>query len=388
MNNYEEILERHGNGSMKWERAYIKKRFEVDSDDIYPLFIADMDYRMDEAIHKEMQHLLENVDFGYFHVQKDYYDSILTWFAHVHHVTLKPEWILPSVGTITSLHIACECFVKGKGIATFTPVYGSFAGCMNLGTGLYLPLELGKDGQYQLPFEQLEEHMKQGDLSALLLCSPHNPGGRVWTREELYQLVCLCKTYGVYLFADEIHSDLTIQGAFVSLMEFAEDYDRILVSTSANKTFNISGLCASYLLCANPDMLNEIRSYMDHLHLSANRFGIEMTRIAYTLGEPRLAELKQQIKANFAIVKEALNGQDVSIMEPQAGYLLWVRLNKLKECEVDQFVIDLAKNTHVLLERGSRFLDHYENFVRINVATSPSLLKEAMKRFAAYYQTR
>lgn len=388
MNNYEEILERHGNGSMKWERAYIKKRFEVDSDDIYPLFIADMDYRMDEAIHKEMQRLLENVDFGYFHVQKEYYDSILTWFAHVHHVTLKPEWIHPSVGTITSLHIACECFVKGKGIASFTPVYGSFAGCMNLGTPLYLPLHLDETGQYQIPFDQLEEQMKLGNLAALLLCSPHNPGGRVWTRAELQQLVCLCKRYDVYLFADEIHSDLTIQGEFVSLMEFAEDYDRILVSTSANKTFNISGLCASYLLCANETMLNEIRSYMDHLHLSANRFGIEMTRIAYTLGEPRLAELKQQIQINFAIVKEALKEQDVTIMEPQAGYLLWVRLNQLKESEVDQFVIDLAKETHVLLERGSRFLDHYENFVRINVATSPTLLKEAMKRFAAYYQSR
>lgn len=387
MNNYDTVLERHDNGSMKWERAYIKKRFGIDSDEIFPLFIADMDYRMDERIHQEMMHLLKNCDFGYFHVQPSYYDAIRKWYANVHHIQLQPSWILPSIGTISALHIACECFVKGQGIASFTPVYGSFAGCMDLGKRIYLPLQLDEQGQYQIPFDALETCMKQKELGALLLCSPHNPGGRIWAKAELSTLVQLCKTYGIYLFVDEIHSDLILDGIFTSMMEFSEVYDRILVSTSANKTFNISGLCASYLLCANEMMRHTIKDFMNHLHLSANRFGIEMTRIAYTFGEGRRQELIANIKTNIGIVKAMLQGQDLSIMEPQAGYLMWIRLNKLKQSDVDAFVLALAKETHVLLERGSRFLDNYDNFIRINVATSTTLLQEAMKRFVSYYQT-
>lgn len=388
MNNYQEILDRHGNGSMKWERAYIKKRFEIDSDDIYPMFIADMDYRMDETIHKKMLTLLKDCDFGYFHVQLSYFEAIVAWYQDVHHTKIKPEWIVPSVGTITTLHFACDCFVKGKGIATFTPIYGSFAGCLKMGTPIYLPLSVDEHGLYQIDFETLETEMKNGHIQALLLCSPHNPGGRVWTKAELKQIVTISKKYGVYLFADEIHSDFTLQGEFTSLIEFADEYDRILVSSSPNKTFNISGLCGSYLVCANEKMRQVITAYMDHLHLGPNRFAIEMTQIVYTYGKERLFELKQIIQNNIDIVKDALKDEDVTIMDVQAGYLMWIKLNKIKAEDVDQFVIDLAKATHVLIERGSRFIDHYDNYIRLNVATSPKIVIEAMKRFKEYYHAR
>lgn len=383
-NDYETILNRKGNGSMKWERAYIKKRFKVDSEDVYPLFIADMDFKMDKAIYSEFQEIVKEPDFGYFHIQDSFYESILEWHQKVHGLTIHKEWILPSIGTITSLHMASDLLVRGKGMLAMTPVYGSFKSCLEIGKPCYLPL-LEKASRFFIDYEGLETKLKTDDIKAILFCNPHNPGGRLWSYEELKRLVLLCKKYDVLLLSDEIHSDLLLTGErFVSVMEFCDLYDGIITATSPNKTFNISGLSGSYLLCVNASIREQIEAYMQRLHLSSNRIAIEMMEICYRNGYQRLQELKAIIQQHMQMVKQMLQDLDVDIMEPEAGYLVWIKLPKIEN--VDDFVLALAKQTHVLVETGSRFIQNYEQHIRINVATSTTLLQKALTLFHDFYK--
>lgn len=382
---FEHLLDRRGNGSMKWERAYLTRRFGIDTDeDIYPLFIADMDYQMDSMIYAKLQEQLQQPDFGYFHIQEGYYDSIIEWQKKVHQLDLKREWILASIGTITSLNIACDLYARDAGILMMTPVYGSFQKCAVVGHCTTLPLLL-KEQRYRIDFEGMRSILAQGKIKALLFCNPHNPSGRMWTYAELEQLVLLCKEFDVMILSDEIHSDLKVSdAAFVSLFQFCDQYDRILVSTSGNKTFNLSGLTTSYLLSKNTQLLQEYQNYLDHLHLSCNRIGVMMSELSYRYGYDWYQGLLAAIKSNIALVEERLSVTDIQMMKPESGYLIWLYLPTIQD--TDHFVEALAQQTHVLIESGSRFVEGYEGWVRINTATTQTLLAEAMKRFVKFYQ--
>ena len=384
---FEQLLERRGNGSMKWERSYIKKRFGIDrDDDIYPLFIADMDYCMDEEIYQKMKDWLTQPDFGYFHIQESYYESIIQWQKKVHHMDVNRTDIIASLGTVTSMNIACDIYAQEKGIAMLTPVYGSFAKCAGVGTCVMIPLALVA-GRYELDLQAIEQAFITENVKVLLFCNPHNPSGRVWSRDELEAIVELCRAYHVVLLSDEIHSDLNLgEQPFVSLLEISREEDWIMVSTSPNKTFNLSGLTTSYILCKNQQMREAFQAYLDRLHLSCNRMGIMMSELVYRYGYTWLQQLTKQIQSNIRIVEVAMQQLPVQVMKPESGYLVWIYLPEIKD--IDAFILALAKQTHVLIESGSRFVDHYDSWIRINVATSASLLQEAMNRLVAFYQKR
>lgn len=381
---FENILKRQGNGSMKWEKAYIEKRFKIAEDnDIYPLFIADMDYPMATCIHDQLVELMQEPDFGYFHIQEGFYNSIIAWQKKVHHLDIKKEWILPSLGTVTSLNIACDIYAKDEDILILTPVYGAFKKCAGVGNCVTLPL-LMKEHEYEIDFKGMRNIFEERNIKVLIFCNPHNPSGRIWRHAELLELVLLCKEYNVMILSDEIHSDLLVSDKpFTSLFSFSDAYENILISTSPNKTFNLSGLSTSYVISKNEGILKAIQAYFDRLHLSCNRMGVMMIENAYTNGYEWYLELIEQIKGNIEIVCSSLSNTTMEVMRPDSGYLVWIKCPKVKD--VDQFVYDLAKDTHVLIESGSRFIENYEGWIRMNVATSSTLLKEAMKRFVKFY---
>lgn len=382
---FNKIMDRRHNGSMKWEAPYIKKRFQIDIDDhteIFPMFIADMDFIMDEKIRNEMMKLYENPDFGYFHVQVSFYESIVNWYRDIHHIDIKKEWIVESVGTIASMHLACDMVARNKGVVYMTPVYGPFANCAKIGKGYKLPL-LYQKGRYDIDFEGLERLLKNEEICVLLMCNPHNPGGRAWTRDELKHIVELCKEYHVTILSDEIHADVKINDSFVSLIEFSDLYDQMIVSSSPNKTFNISGLSTSFILCASQELRQRYIDYMGRLHIGVNRLGIDMIEIVYTYGNEWYQELVKVIQYNVEQVMNCLKITDIEVMKPDGGFLIWMKLPKVKD--VDRFILDLAKETHVLLETGARFVDDYEGWIRVNVGTSPRLVQEAMERFVEFY---
>lgn len=380
------MLERRYNGSMKWEASYINQRFQThftDEDKFYPLFIADMDFTMDQGIKDKLMEFVGAGDFGYFHVQDSFYTSIIKWHEDIHHTHIQKEWITPSIGTITSLHLLSDLFSKDKNILILTPVYGPFYSCAQLGKAHTMPLTY-IDHEYVIDFEKLEKTFQKKHIHTLLFCNPHNPGGKAWSYDELNQLVGLCKKYNVMILSDEIHSDILISSKpFVSLVCFFDQYDRIFVSTSPNKTFNISGLSTSYTICSNEDLNQQFNNYLSSLHIGAQRLGIYMIEIVYNEGRKWYQGLLEYLRRNIEMTIFLLETTDMEVMKPDAGYLIWIHLPKVKN--IDQFIMDLANQTHVLLETGSRFIENNEGWLRINTATNHDLLKEAIEKLMEFY---
>lgn len=381
------IMNRRNNSSMKWDYKYIKKRFLIDVDDastFYPLFIADMDFKMDKNIKEKLQQLVEEPDFGYYFTKESFFDSIIDWYKDIHSIDIHKDWIVPSVGTIASMHLACDMLVNNEDVLIFTPVYGPFFNCAKIGNPKSLPLLL-HNGQYSIDYVNLEKLFKEQNIKILLFCNPHNPGGKTWDKDELYKLVLLCKQYNVTILSDEIHGDFILtEKKYTSLIEYSDMYDQIIVSTSPNKTFNISGLSTSFVLCANKELKARYESYLAKLHLGCNRLGMDMIEYVYTYGKDWYLDVLKVIKNNVNEIVEQAKEAGCEVMIPEGGFLVWVHLPGIKD--VSQFILDLAKDTHVLLETGARFVNNYDGWVRINAATSSELVTTAMTLFKNYYK--
>ncbi|MDN6731346.1 MAG: aminotransferase class I/II-fold pyridoxal phosphate-dependent enzyme [Atopostipes suicloacalis] len=371
--------------SKKWNPDYIEKRFNIQSNQkIYPLFIADMDFAHSESLTNKFHEIIARDDYGYFDIPDSFYESIISWQKRIHQRLIKKEWIIPANGTIAAMHIVAEALMKGDNFLVLTPVYGGFKDLSSqFGQRFTLALDADKN-TYQLDLERFEEKIIEDSIQSLIFCNPHNPSGKVWSPEELSGIVEVCKKHQVKIISDEIHADLLRNDQeFTSMLAFHEVYDKIIVSTSANKTFNLSGLNTSYLLTTNPMYKKKIEAMFKKFHINTNRVGMEFTRIVYESGENWYKKIKNKIDNNLKLLEEILKESDLKTMQAQSGYLVWLELNKIET--VDSYVVNLAKDTGVLLETGSRFIDDYQGYIRINLACDTTLLKEAMLKFKAHY---
>lgn len=381
--NFDKILSREGNGSKKWNREYINSRFGEVPKNIYPFFIADMDFSLPKEIHEEVTRELSHGDFGYFDLQESYYDSIVRWYKQTKDITLQKEWLLPSVGTVSSMHFIAKT-VENPVFATLTPVYGSFKKLSDYyGKLVEIPL-LWNEGKYEISFELFEKYIIQNNINVILFCNPHNPSGQLWSFEELEQLVSLCKKYDVLIMSDEIHSDLCKRESnFISLIHFFDRYKNIVISNSPNKAFNLSGLNSSYIITHNNELLKKINYEHEKLHISVNRVGAKYTEVVYREGIEWLENLEDYLENNIDLLISILDLPGIHVVSPESGYLIWIELENIRD--VDLFVRKLAQKTGVLIETGSRFISNYGSFVRINVATSQRILEKGMLEFKEFY---
>ncbi|MBO0442659.1 MalY/PatB family protein [Vagococcus fluvialis] len=381
--NFDKILSREGNGSKKWNREYINSRFGEVPKNIYPFFIADMDFSLPKEIHEEVTRELSHGDFGYFDLQESYYDSIVRWYKQTKDITLQKEWLLPSVGTVSSMHFIAKT-VENPVFATLTPVYGSFKKLSDYyGKLVEIPL-LWNEGKYEISFELFEKYIIQNNINVILFCNPHNPSGQLWSFEELEQLVSLCKKYDVLIMSDEIHSDLCKRESnFISLIHFFDRYKNIVISNSPNKAFNLSGLNSSYIITHNNELLKKINYEHEKLHISVNKVGAKYTEVVYRKGIEWLENLEDYLENNIDLLISILDLPGIHVVSPESGYLIWIELENIKD--VDLFVRKLAQKTGVLIETGSRFISNYGSFVRINVATSQRILEKGMLEFKEFY---
>lgn len=381
--NFDKILSREGNGSKKWNREYINSRFGEVPKNIYPFFIADMDFSLPKEIHEEVTRELSHGDFGYFDLQESYYDSIVRWYKQTKDITLQKEWLLPSVGTVSSMHFIAKT-VENLVFATLTPVYGSFKKLSDYyGKLVEIPL-LWNEGKYEISFELFEKYIIQNNINVILFCNPHNPSGQLWSFEELEQLVSLCKKYDVLIMSDEIHSDLCKRESnFISLIHFFDRYKNVVISNSPNKAFNLSGLNSSYIITHNNELLKKINYEHEKLHISVNRVGAKYTEVVYRKGIEWLENLEDYLENNIDLLISILDLPGIHVVSPESGYLIWIELENIKD--VDLFVRKLAQKTGVLIETGSRFISNYGSFVRINVATSQRILEKGMLEFKEFY---
>ena len=387
MYSFEDILDRKDNGSKKWSREYINKRFKISDEENYPLFIADMDYKLPEEIINPITEFITKGDFGYFDVRDSFYDCVIWWYKKNYSCSIKKEWIVPSIGALSSMHLIVEkIFNKKDNLLIFTPVYGPFKDVViNNNMNLYkYKLKIHKD-RYYIDFKELNEFIKKNNINGIIFCNPHNPSGRCWSKDELDKLVSLCEQNNIKIISDEVHGDLVLgENKFNSLSGYLEENDNIIVISSPNKTFNIAGLNISTFLCGNPELKLILENEFNNRKLHVNRFGIEVLTICYNTGFQWVEALRKNIKENMDMVINKIDIEGVEIMMPESGYLLWVKLDKVND--VDKFILELAKEKKVLLETGSRFINDYEGFVRINVATSKSILEEAIDRFVDFYK--
>lgn len=387
MYNFEDILDRKNNGSKKWSKEYIKKRFKLeDTEEIYPLFIADMDFKLPEEIIEPVLDNIKSGDFGYFDVKNSFYNSVKEWYKEQYKCDIKKEWIVPSIGALTSMNLIVEnIFDINDKILIFTPVYGPFKDVIkNNNMTLVCHKLFIKYNRYYIDFEKLESQLE--DVRGIILCNPHNPSGRCWSKEELERLLSLCNKKNITIISDEVHGDLTLKNnKFISLAKYLDNQKNIIVISSPNKTFNIAGLNISTFLCSSKILRENLEDEFNKRKMHVNRLGCDFSTICYKNGYKWVEALKANLTENMELAIDIIKNTDIEIIEPEAGYLLWVKLPHINN--IDDFIIELANNKKVLLETGSRFIENYEGFLRINIATSKEILKEAMLRLVNFYNS-
>lgn len=379
---FDEEIERRNTLSYKWDQS--EKLFG--RADVMPLWVADMDFLGPAAVRETVIKRAQHGIYGYTIRDEAYTQAIIDWFKERHHWNLQSSWISDSPGIVTSLSLAVELFSNpGDAVILQSPVYYPFYDVirMNGRQTAINPLQI-RNGRYEMDYEHLEQLMQNG-AKLMLLCSPHNPGGRVWDREELLKLGELCLRYGVTVVSDEIHCDLLYPGMkhtpFASLSE--EIAQITLTCLAATKTFNLPGLQTSFVVSANHELKRKFDYRIKTLSLHmASYFGQAAVTAAYREGGEWLDQLMLYLQENLnaALSYLAEHLPAVQPMRPEATYLLWVDCRALG--------LDTAGLKHLMFEQagvafseGSVFGVEGQGHIRINLACPRKFLLEALQKF-------
>lgn len=379
---FDRIIDRRNTHSYKWDQSV--KLFG--REDITPLWVADMDFESPPAVKEALVRRAEQGIYGYSIKSDSYVEAIIRWFERRHGWTLRPEWITDSPGIVTSLSLAVELYSEpGSQVILQSPVYYPFYDVIRMNGRQVAknPLSL-RDGRYEMDYAHLEELMR-GGAKLLLLCSPHNPGGRIWDREELLRLGELCLRYGVTVISDEIHCDLALPGhTHVPFASLSEELANITLTCLApTKTFNLPGIQSSFIVASNPEIKRKFDMRIKTLSLHMTNFFVpDAVQAAYNEGDEWLDELMHYINGNveYAIGYLAEHLPQVEVMRPDGTYLLWLDCRKLG-LDVKGLKKLMFEEARVAFSEGSVFGTEAEGYLRINLACPRSLLQEAVVRF-------
>lgn len=368
---------------MKWDG--LEAFFGVG--DALPMWVADMDFRcppeVTEAVAKRADHGI----YGYAYKDDEYYEAVIEWWSKRHSWSIAPQWILTSPGTISALAVAIETFTKpGDGVIIQPPVYPPFERTIRLmeRQPVYNKLE-NRDGKYAIDLEGLEHALRAG-ARMLVLCSPHNPVGRVWTEEELQALAGVLERFNVLVFDDELHADIVYApNKHAPLLKVAPQLsDRTIVATSVSKTFNLAGLENTNLVIVDDSLRQRMsNALMAHAMYRTNLFAIVATKAAYKHGEAWLDTLLSYLSENLDVMRAyfSANLPELKWVEPEGTYLAWLSVKDLGFNSTEAFKRVLHEG-HVAVQDGKDFGPGGEWFLRLNFATPRELLVEALHRIA------
>jgi len=378
---FDKVIDRHGTGSVKWDLA--EETFKVKG--ILPMWVADMDFRSPPAVTDALRRVAEHRVFGYTTPPDSYYDAAIGWMEKRHGWEIEREWFVLTPGVVPALRVLVKAFTRpGDQVVVQTPVYYPFFDAIrgNACEILENPLKLVRN-QYVMDLADLEN--KIGPRTRMIiLCSPHNPIGRVWKAEELQRLGELCIKHGVLVVSDEIHSDLIHRGfKHVPFPTVSPGFvDKCVVCTAASKTFNLPGLKASNIIIANREMRDRFCAMMRSCGMGApNMFGLAATEAAYHYGEDWLEQLLDYLQGNVALIKryakEKIPG--LKVIQPQGTYLVWLDFRGcgIPAKRLGGFVREEAR---VGLEAGRMFGCREDGFERMNTACPRSVLEKGLKR--------
>lgn len=350
--------------------------------DLLPMWVADMDFKTPPFIVEVMKKRMECEVFGYTARPESWYEAIISWQARRHQWTITKEMISFVPGVVPALAMAVQAFTeRGEKVMIQQPVYNPFAQVIrnNHRELVNCPLEL-KDGQYHINFEVFEEKIKGCKL--FLFCHPHNPGGRVWTREELQKVATICAQNNVIVVADEIHADLTLPPyqhiPFATVSE--EAAQNSVVFASPSKAFNMAGLATSYAVIANPTLRRRFESYVEGNELAAgNVFAFNTVVAAYNKGEEWLQQMLNYVQGNVDEVIHYIEKYipQLKVIVPQASYLVFIDFSALQLSQ-KEIVALCTDKAHLALNDGAIYGEEGKGYMRINLACPRSVVKQAL----------
>ncbi|MBL0389512.1 pyridoxal phosphate-dependent aminotransferase [Tumebacillus sp. ITR2] len=382
--NFDEVVERRGTNSYKWDQ--VEKLFG--SAEVLPMWVADMDFQAPESVRSALADRVAHGVFGYGAKPQSYLDSILAWLQKRHAWVVPQSWLAYSPSVLTSLAILLEIYTKtGDGVILQTPVYHAFFHVIRGNERKVVENSLRyQDGRYTMDFEDLEEKLKAG-AKVMVLCSPHNPVGRVWEPEELRKVGELCLKYKVPVISDEIHFDLVMDGhrhtVFSSLSEKLAQNSVTLFSIT--KTFNLAGIHTSTAVIANDHVRRQFNFRLNSLNLGMeSAFSPIATEAAYTGGVEWLNEVRKYVQDNYefmcAFVAEKM--PQIKVAPLEATYLAWLDVSELG-MNGEELKAWMYQEAKVALNEGSAFGKSGEGFLRLNLACPRAILVEGLNRMAA-----
>ncbi|WP_077327706.1 MalY/PatB family protein [Virgibacillus siamensis] len=385
---FEEIHDRKNTRSVKWDM--LKPVFQTD--DVLPMWVADMDFKAPQAVNDALKARADHGIYGYTIIDEDIKKSITNWVENRHNWTIKQDWLSFSPGVVASLHMAVQTFTKPHDkVLIQTPVYTPFYKVIEGHDRQIVKNKLQlKDNYYHIDFADFEEKLKE--VQAFMLCSPHNPVGRVWTEEELQKMAELCLKHDVIILSDEIHADLIYPGQkHVPIASLSADIaNQTITFMSPSKTFNLAGLQASYIITANEDKRNALSEQLEKQgHHMLNTMGNTALYAAYEHGEEWLDELRNVLKENQDYATELLEektGGKLQVIRSEGTYLLWIDCSKLNmdKTALKKFMIETAK---VGLNAGADYGEEGDPFMRMNLACPKQIVEEGVDRIVKAVNT-
>ena len=354
--------------------------------DVLPLWVADMDFETSSYIEDAIIERAKHAIYGYSEVKIPYFDILKKWMQKHHDWDIQRKWLVKTPGVVFALAMAVKAYTEpGDAVLIQQPVYYPFSEVIkdNGRNVVSNTLYLGEDNRYHIDFEDFEQKIVAHKIKLFLLCNPHNPVGRVWSKEELTRLGDICVKYHVTVVSDEIHEDFVFKGKHRVFANIKKEYEEITVTcTAPSKTFNIASLMISNILIPNPELKRKFKHQMDAAGISQlNVLGLVACEAAYEHGEEWYQAMKTYVKENIEFVKQYVEKQlpGVNMVEHEGTYLVWLdfRGTGLSVEELDDKIINQAK---LWLDSGKIFGSCGEGFQRINVACPRKVLEEAMDR--------
>ena len=377
--NFDEIINRHGTHAVKWDHC--------PSDDVIPMWVADMDFKAAPCIIDALKKRLEHGVFGYVNVPEEFYQSIINWFNRRHNWSIDRDMIDYTTGVVPAISAVIKGITKpGEKVVVLTPIYNCFfSSIRNNGCEpVEIPLSLNEDYSYSIDYDALEAALAADDTHVLLFCNPHNPAGRVWTRDELLKVNDIWAKPNVTIISDEIHCEMVMPGVtytpFASISQ--EAGSRCITCGSPSKSFNIAGLQAAFIVSNNAENKARINRAINVNEVcDINPFGLEAFMAAYNHGESWIMQFNDYIAANFQLMRDMIEKELPSFhFTPIEGtYLAWVNIAQtgMTSTQVTKKILDDGK---VLVNDGAIYGKAGEGFIRINLATRRAVVEEAAHR--------
>jgi len=391
---FDEEYDRRGTHSVKWEfvqegedllnMEYTDRFFGPDR--ALPMWVADMDFRCPEPVVEALIARAEHGIFGYSTPTKDFLHAVVNWMERRHGWKIDPNWIKVTPGVVPALNMLVRTFTtQGKKVLVQPPVYYPFFGAVenNDSQLVFNPLFL-ENGVYRMDFEDLDSKCRDAEVGMAILCSPHNPVGRVWSRDELAKFGRICIDNNVLIVSDEIHSDLIYRDQqFTPFANVSDAFSQnSIICTAPSKTFNLAGLQTSCIIIPNPDLRKRFEETLQSNGLfGINAFGAAALQAGYDHGEEWLSEMLEYVEGNLEYLKAYVAEKipQIEVIQPEGTYLVWLDCRKLQleRMDLKQLIYEQAR---VYLDDGFIFGPEGEGFERINIACPRNILVEALDR--------